>query len=106
MAVLAKEVRLHGRHYPNSDGLNEIPASEILAKIEKGEPVEYDHAIIKSDLDIDMLDQQEGNINFIIESPIKIANSQINGFVNFLGAIFKGPVDFTGTNFNAGASFI
>ena len=33
-------------------GLREVPASEILAKIEKGEPVEYDHVRFIGDIDI------------------------------------------------------
>lgn len=32
--------------------LKEIPASEILKKIQKGETVKYDHAIIKGNLDL------------------------------------------------------
>lgn len=32
-----------------------VLANEILAKIEKGEPIEYDHAILKGDLDIKIL---------------------------------------------------
>ena len=36
-----------------SDNLKEIPASKrILAKIEKGEPVEYDHVHINGNLDV------------------------------------------------------
>ncbi len=41
---------------PKSEGLKEIPASEILAKIKKGEPVEYDNVTISGDLDISKLD--------------------------------------------------
>ncbi len=33
-------------------GLKEVPASEILAKIEKGELVKYDHVIVKGDLNL------------------------------------------------------
>ena len=33
-----------------------VPASEILAKIERGEPVEYDGVIIEGDLDLSGVD--------------------------------------------------
>jgi hypothetical protein len=36
-------------------GLREVPACEILAKIEKGEPVEYDHVIIQGHLNVTVL---------------------------------------------------
>lgn len=32
--------------------LTEIPASDILEKIKKGEPAEYDHVTIVGDLDL------------------------------------------------------
>lgn len=35
----------------NPNGLKEIQASEILAKIEKGELVEYEKVLINGDLD-------------------------------------------------------
>jgi len=38
--------------------LREIPASEILDKIQKGEPVEYDHIRIIGELDLWELEQQ------------------------------------------------
>jgi hypothetical protein len=39
-----------------AEELKEILASEILDKIQKGEPVEYDHVIVKGDLDLGKLD--------------------------------------------------
>ncbi len=36
----------------NDAELTEIPASEILDKIQKSEPVEYDHVWIIGDLDL------------------------------------------------------
>jgi uncharacterized protein YjbI with pentapeptide repeats len=76
--------------------MRKVPASEILAKIEKGNPVEYNNIIIKDDF---------SNLDYIIESRIKIVNSQFNGSLEFSGSIFEKSVDFTGTRFNAGASF-
>ena len=38
---------------PESEAeLTEIPASEILDKIQKGEPVEYDHVTVIGDFDL------------------------------------------------------
>ena len=62
-----------------------VPASEILAKIERGEDVEYDNVIVKGDLDL---------------------GDKTLGTVHFRDAIFQGSVNFGGTNFTGSASFI
>jgi hypothetical protein len=109
--------------------LKEIPVSEILVKIENGEPVEYDHVIIKGDLDIGKLNlpleicrEQSSNSALdlqerlkIIVSPILIRNSIINGAVifsanfhnqvNFKGTEFSRYIDFKGSQFNKDAIF-
>jgi len=112
-----------------SDSLKKIPASEILSKIEKGEPVEYDNVTIKGDIDLmadldqhqlNMLKEQEG-LEEIIQSKIvklfiKITNSSIEGNLNFSNVIFEqniylsdvqliGNAQFAGTQFNATAIF-
>lgn len=46
-----------------SDGLKKIPASEILAKIEKGMDVEYDNVEIEGDLDISRLELSKQRID-------------------------------------------
>ena len=74
-----------------SDNLKEIPASEILAKIEKGVPVGYDHVHIDGNLDVSGLSH--------VASQITITNSEINGILNFSEAIFEKPVNFEGTVF-------
>ena len=60
-------------NHENGAGLREIPASEILDKILKGEPVEYDHVIIKGDLDINKCkrDLPKKSEDFIITSRLK-----------------------------------
>jgi len=59
------------------EGLREVSASEILDKIKKGEPIEYDRIIIKGDLDI--------RIEGFDLAPIRRAlNSCVNIF-NFYG---------------------
>lgn len=103
-----------------SDYTKIVPASEILAKIEKGEPVEYDHVIIKGDLDLSQLNLTIGHINRslydttilgltnnakIVTSQIKIINTTIEGNVNFGKTVFYSPIDFSGSNFIGFAIF-
>jgi len=45
---------------PDDDPRPIVPASEILAKIERGEPVEYDGVIVEGDLDLSGLDLPQG----------------------------------------------
>jgi hypothetical protein len=96
-----------------------VASSEILAKIENGEDVEYDGFIIEGNLDISSLalSEPEGpNGEIIINSKISITNSRINGFVKFerfimegggekddvwnRTIIFKKGINFSGTLFN------
>jgi len=86
----------------SSDQRPVVQASEILAKIERGEDVEYDGVIIEGDLDISGLDLltervrrtkhelQKGLFEElkVISSEIKIINSEIQG-VNFYNAYFQ-----------------
>jgi len=103
-----------------SSGLKEVPASEILAKIEKGEPVEYDHVRILGDLDISKLilpkkhiDRTDPEINSfgleekinIISSVIKITHSEIRGVCVFSEVAFEKEVDFSGSHFSEYVDF-
>ncbi len=101
------------------DGMRVVPAQEILDKIERGEPVEYDHVIVKGDLDIGKLDLPKGRVErtpdeilwglsenvAVVSSPIRVNDSTIEGFVYFDTIIFD-AIDFSGTFFNGSASFI
>ena len=58
-----------------------IPASEILMKINNSEPVEYDHVLIKGDLDISAIGLLKDSKS--IASTISISNSTIDGVINF-----------------------
>ena len=100
-----------------------VQASEILAKIERGEPVEYDGVIVEGDLDLSEVDlpiesvvkkrnYYEGEICWslareakIINSLISITNSEIRGDVYLSNAIFQELVNFGGTNFTGEAWF-
>lgn len=102
-----------------TEGLREVSASEILDKIKKGEPIEYDRIIIKGDLDIRILNPEKSikkflvkapinkrflfssliNTKYLVSSSIKITNSQIDGDVYFSNTIFREPLNFEKTKF-------
>ncbi len=88
------------------DSLLMIKAEEILEKIEKGKPVEYENVIIYGDLDLHQLDLplNKGRQK-IVKSIIKIEYSVIKGDVFFDHAAFTGLVDFDGTSFTEAANF-
>ena len=96
--------------------LTEIPASEILDKILKGEPVEYDHVRVIGDLDVDKLDLPTKHVLIreipklsekrkVVYSSIKIINSTFNGEVKFGNIFFEDPIYFENTKFNMEANF-
>ncbi len=88
------------------DSLLMIKAEEVLEKIEKGKPVEYENVIIYGDLDLHQLDLAfTKNKLKIIKSIIKIEYSVIKGDVFFDHAAFSGLVDFDGTSFTKSANF-
>ena len=117
----------------NKAELGEILASEIFDKIQEGDPVEYDHVIIKGELDLSKLDLPKEHVarteyqiktlmlpeeSRVVSSPIKITNSQFDAELNFGNNLFRGPVyfnntttvgwknvDFKGATFNEGADF-
>ena len=110
---------------PADDPRPIVPASEILAKIERGEPVAYDGVIVVGDLDLSGVElptkhvertEMELNIlkinNFskLVNSSIIIKNCEIRDNVNFGNSIFQNGVSFEGTNFTnltwfSGSSF-
>ena len=83
---------------PADDPRPIVPASEILAKIERGEPVEYHRVIVVGDLDL--LEETKR-----VESLIYITDSEIRGDVNLGLAAFQEPVSFRGSNFTGEALF-
>ena len=88
------------------DTLLMIKAEEILEKIEKGKPVEYENVIIYGDLDLHRLDLPFNKAKEkIVKSIIKIEYSVIKGDVFFDHASFSGLVDFDGTSFTQAAIF-
>lgn len=95
--------------------LTEIPASEILDKIEMGAPVEYHDAIIKDVLNIEVSDRPRKHssrdefykeyfdlrdeLNIVI-SIIKFENCTFEGIINFNNTIFEREVVFIKCKFN------
>ena len=103
-----------------SSGLKEVPASEILAKIEKGEPVEYDRIRIRGKLDLSKLDlprEQVARTEFqikrlglpdeykVVSSSIMIKNSKFDAKVNFSNCFFRSRVSFNNSTFSGNADF-
>jgi uncharacterized protein YjbI with pentapeptide repeats len=115
----------------NSSERKVIQASEILAKIERGEPVEYDGVIVEGDLDISGLELPTEHVDRTeeealhrlseelktIRSKMIITNSDIRNNVDFSNAHFQNSVkfekakftgkhaDFRGTEFGGDVSF-
>ena len=58
-------------------GLKEVLASEILAKIEKGELVKYDHVIVKGDLDLSNSNLLQKDDRKLVTGKIEITDSLI-----------------------------
>ena len=83
----------------------EITASEVLAKIEKGDPII--NATIKCDLNptVLLLSKVNGNEKFLITSKIKMINCRFYGEVNFANTIFQEEVDFHNSRFKNGTYF-
>jgi hypothetical protein len=90
----------------NESGLTEVLASEILAKIENGESIEYDYIRVKDDLNINMLNIMKSNNKSVIDFPIKITNSVLEGELRLNDMLFQEIVNFEGTNFKKDVHFM
>jgi uncharacterized protein YjbI with pentapeptide repeats len=100
--------------------LTEIPAQEILDKIQKGEPVKYDHVRIVGDLDLSQLNLSTKNVDRteyqqkvlelpaeckIVYSSIKITDSEFKGKVNFSNCTLEADIEFWRATFSSYARF-
>ena len=98
----------------------EVPASEILEKIQRGEDVAYDHVIIKGDLDLSLLELPTWHVNRtrwdlavaqlaeklkVVISQIKITNSRIDGNLKLNDTVFQKSIEFSGINISGIADF-
>jgi uncharacterized protein YjbI with pentapeptide repeats len=102
---LAVMLAVNGVGALEENTLREVQASEIIAMIQKGEPVEYDHVIVEGDLDLRKSNLQKRGIFYLVPNTIKIINSELNGNTSFILAQFENDVDFTGSKFNGDAYF-
>lgn len=103
------------------NGLRIVAASEILAKVERGEIVEYDDVIIEGDLDISKLNLPKEHIdrtNFerdylelsedltSVNSIIKIKNSKFKDAIKLRNIIFEEEVSFINCKFDRYVHFV
>jgi hypothetical protein len=101
--------------------LKEVSAIDILNKIQKGEPIYYDHIRIIGELNLDTinlpLEHQDRNIyhkavlnlpdeSKVISSYITITYSIFDAYAHFCNIVFKDQISLEGSTFNRGASFI
>ena len=98
LGVIALEAA--GAEVPSAVPMREIDAGEILAKVQKGDPVEYDHIVVRGDLDLSRERLQKD-----ITTPIRINDSMFIGLVNLNGTTFEKPVDLSGCNFTGDTFF-
>jgi uncharacterized protein YjbI with pentapeptide repeats len=91
---------------PKSEAeLTEIPVSEILDKMQKGEPIKYDHIIVRCHIDVSKLDLPKEGDKFHISSLITITYSHFLYLVEFNTIVFQKNVDFLGTTFGGDHEF-
>ena len=90
----------------NEAKLTEIPASEILDKIQKGEDIELDGHNIRGDLDLSQLDLQEDEKDRrIVALSISMKNCGFYGELYFSYSNFRKTIDFSESHFEGDASF-
>lgn len=94
LAVVLLILAIPGQSEKNRYGMV-VPASEILATIEKGQPVEYRNIIIDGDL----------NLSEKIVHYLSITDSRIEGQVNFNGSAFTDAVNFSSCEFTGQSHF-
>ncbi len=120
LVLVVLPLAVHGDEDSSGNALLEVNASEILAQIQNGSPVEYDHVKIIGDLDLTTLDLPIKHINMtpsivsyvswsetskVITSPIRINNSTFDGLVSFKHITFDEPIDLSGSNFTKDIDF-
>ena len=99
--------------------IREVPAEEILDQIHNGVAVDYDCVIIKGHLDLNKLTlptkrvelsgAQKGmglsDIIKIVDTPISIKTSSIEGKLDFSNILFQESVTFSDVEFDEDADF-
>jgi hypothetical protein len=84
-----------------------IPASDVLAKIEAGQPAEFDNYTIVGDLNLSTL-KFEGSVHFnhtLFQNSVHFNNSIFNDTAYFGDSSFNDPAYFGYSSFNGTAYF-
>jgi len=90
----------------NEAKLREIPASEILKKIENGDDVKYDCVYVIGNLDLSKINTpRDKNNKMKVESEIKISESTIDGKINLEDILFNKAIEFQASKFTKNVSF-
>jgi len=89
----------------SSDQRPVIQASEILAKIERGEDVEYDGVIVEGELELSVISSQIIITNSKIRGNVKFSNAHLNKAISFKGSEICGYADFRNAKFGKYAGF-
>jgi hypothetical protein len=119
LVLVVLPLAVHGDDVSSKNSFTEVQASEILAKVQNGEPVEYDHIIIKGDINISQLNLPIKQINRtsfdlvfgyseslkVVSSSIRINDSTFDGFVSINYTILDESIDFSGSDFTKGTYF-
>jgi hypothetical protein len=83
-----------------------ISSSDVIEKIENGDPVNYDHVVILGRLDVAQLNLSENeNGRKIIKSSISITDSIIDDNLLFSNIIFDKTICFENTSFRDACDF-
>jgi uncharacterized protein YjbI with pentapeptide repeats len=96
-----------------------IASSEVLEKIKLGQPIEYDHVNVKGNLNLyglvlptKKLDRTPFELSLglsenvtLINSSIRINDSEIDGCMEFNNSLFQKLVNFENTEFNGTVGF-
>jgi hypothetical protein len=91
----------------SSEASKVISASEVLANVQRGEPIEYDNYIIEGVLNLSNL-EIHGNVHFnntLFQDEVNFNSTKFNGPANFWYSIFNGAADFRHSKFNDSANF-
>lgn len=84
-----------------------ISANEVLTKIQRGDPAEFDDYIIEDKLDLSDL-EIKGNVHFNnteFRDGVKFLETNFKGDAYFISSDFNGPVYIEYTDFNGLADF-
>ncbi|GEM_PF-359520 len=120
LAALLLLMAAGASHGASEDSREVVLADDILAAIERGDPVDYDGVIVVGDLDIGALDLKTydnvvykygklkglDDIAKVVESAINITNSDILGTVYFNNARFNKTVVFEKNSFQQDVYFV